>query len=96
MIKSRMVRAICLCAGTLVCSLATADILKLPNGSLGVTQSTSAPQRGASETDVLVKFGEPVHRHRPVGTPAISSWEYAQFEVYFESGVVIHSVQRAK
>lgn len=96
MIKLRLVRAISLAVLTLMSSVSVAEILQLPGGGLGVTQSKSSPQRGSSEADVLAKFGEPEHRHRPVGSPAISSWEYSAFEVYFENGLVIHAVHRSR
>ncbi|MEM7256934.1 MAG: hypothetical protein AAF404_06055 [Pseudomonadota bacterium] len=70
-----------------------AEILALPSGGYGVTQSASSAPRGASQIEVLNLFGEPQRRHRPVGEPAISSWEYAEFRVYFENGLVLHTVR---
>ncbi len=72
-----------------------ADILQLPGGGYGVTQAEKSVPRGASEDDVLKMLGEPRRRNEPVGTPAISSWEYDQFRVYFESGLVLHTVVAA-
>lgn len=81
----------------LVCfgNAATADILRLPTGGYGVTQASGGVQRGASKSEVLQHLGEPQKRHRAVGVPAISSWEYADFRVYFENGLVLHTVFRA-
>ena len=81
----------------LVCvnNAATADILMLPTGGYGVTQGSGGVQRGASMSEVLQHLGEPKKRHRAVGVPAISSWEYAEFRVYFENGLVLHTVFRA-
>ena len=75
-------------------SAAVAGILALPDGTYMVSESTQTPVRGIDQGDVLQQFGEPVLRHAPVGWPAISSWEYPKFEVYFENGVVIHSVEK--
>lgn len=76
-------------------TLATADILSLPTGGYGVTQGSGGVQRGASQAEVLQHFGEPQKRHAAVGVPSISSWEYERFRVYFEDGVVLHTVFRA-
>ncbi len=74
---------------------AVAGILALPDGTYIVNESTRTPVRGLDQGDVLQQFGEPIVRHKAVGSPAISSWEYTEFEVYFENGVVIHSVERS-
>lgn len=95
MIKFRLIHAICLASITLGSTAAVAEILNLPGGGWGVTQTTASPQRGESNRDVLKRFGEPVQRHSAVGTPAISSWDYPSFKVYFENSVVIHAVHRA-
>ena len=75
-------------------SVAVAEIIALPDGSFMVNESIQKPVRGSAQDDVLQQFGEPQLRHAPVGQPAISSWQYATFEVYFENGVVIHAVAR--
>lgn len=91
-----IVRAAILIAVTgLGVSPAFADILQLPGGGYGVTQAEKSVPRGASEDDVLKMFGEPQQRHKAVGTPAISSWEYQRFRVYFENGQVLHTVVAA-
>jgi len=74
--------------------VAVAGIIALPNGTFTVSESFQKPVRGSKQGDVLQQFGEPELRHAPVGQPAISSWEYAKFEVYFENGVVIHAVEK--
>jgi hypothetical protein len=73
-------------------SAANADILVLPTGGYGVTQGAGSVQRGASQAEVLQHLGEPQKRHSAVGVPAISSWDYPEFRVYFENGVVLHTV----
>ena len=75
-------------------SVAVAGIIALPDGTYTVSESIQKPVRGNKQSDVLQQFGEPELRHAAVGQPAISSWEYAGFEVYFENGVVIHTVAR--
>lgn len=75
-------------------SVAVAGIIALPDGTYLVNESTHKPAPGIDQANVLKLFGEPVLRHAPVGQPAISSWEYEKFEVYFENGVVIHAVER--
>lgn len=95
MIKFRLIHAICLASLALGSTATVAEILNLPGGGLGVTQAASSPQRGESDTEVLKRFGEPEQRHRAVGTPAISSWDYPSFKVYFENGVVLHAVHQA-
>ncbi len=69
-----------------------AEIIRHHEGSLSVVESASVPRSGLHRNDVLAKFGEPVHRHEAVGSPPISSWEYAGFEVYFEYDIVLHTV----
>lgn len=81
---------------TVVSVPAVADILSLPTGGFGVTKSATSAPRGASQEDVLRRFGEPQQRYRPVGEPAISSWEYGDFRVYFEDGLVLHTVVAVK
>ncbi len=90
--KYKLLQAVCLVSATLSANVAVGEILAVPGGNYSVTQNIATPRRGANVADVLAKFGEPVHRHRAVGTPAISSWEYQGFAVYFEEGFVIHSV----
>jgi len=75
-------------------SVAVAGIIALPDGTYIVNESTQKPVRGVNQSDVLQQFGDPVLKHAPVGQPAISSWEYENFAVYFENGVVIHTVER--
>ena len=73
-------------------SATAADILVLPTGGYGVTQRAGGVHRGASQTEVLQQLGEPQKRNAAVGVPAISNWDYAEFRVYFENGVVLHTV----
>jgi hypothetical protein len=92
--KKSVLSALMLAAFGMSGSIAVAGIIALPDGSYMVSESTAKPNRGIRQGDVLRQFGEPVLRHAPVGQPAISSWEYETFAVYFENGVVIHAVDR--
>ncbi|TNE80239.1 MAG: hypothetical protein EP334_03395 [Gammaproteobacteria bacterium] len=55
-------------------------------------QALQRPTRGISKAQVKEQFGEPLSEHAAVGEPPISSWEYADFVVYFEHDLVLHSV----
>jgi hypothetical protein len=52
------------------------------------------PERGLTKAAVASKWGEPAAENSAVGEPAISSWEYANFVVYFEADNVLHSVAK--
>ena len=69
-----------------------AQTLIIPVGQQGTHHSISLPERGQSRASVLRTWGEPVKRHATVGQPPITRWDYRDFSVYFESGVVINSV----
>jgi len=61
--------------------------------SVGDGSSTvSRPAHGTSMDSVLQRFGEPESRLSAVGEPPITRWNYANFTVYFEHHLVIHSV----
>ncbi|AFI85834.1 hypothetical protein [Methylophaga nitratireducenticrescens] len=59
-----------------------------PNSESGVIR----PIQGMTMQQVEKKFGQPVQQYAPKGTPAITRWQYPQFDVYFENQLVIHSV----
>jgi ABC-type oligopeptide transport system substrate-binding subunit len=54
--------------------------------------STPRPANGMSMTSVEQTYGTPVSVSGPVGNPAITTWEYQLFTVYFEGNLVIHTV----
>jgi len=56
--------------------------------------ATKRPHNGQSQQEVITLFGKPVKRYKTVGKPPITRWEYARFDVYFESNRVIHAVLR--
>lgn len=55
-------------------------------------QALQRPARGISKDKVREQFGEPLSMQGAVGEPPISSWEYADFLVYFEHDLALHSV----
>ncbi|WP_461516193.1 hypothetical protein [Porticoccus sp.] len=55
-------------------------------------QGIQRPTPGIHKDKVREQFGEPLSMHEAVGDPPISSWEYADFLVYFEHDLVLHSV----
>ncbi len=84
-----------LCAVTLSFSaFSTAELVAVPNSdNVMVKQSAIAvPARSVTKAHVESKFGEPLSKTGPVGDPAIYSWRYSQFTVYFENDRVLHSV----
>src|SRR5699024_12420402 len=50
------------------------------------------PQRGASKAAVEQRFGTPLKKHSPVGSPPITRWDYQGYSVYFEGNTALHSV----
>ena len=69
---------------------ANADTLRTSGISAG--EDGSRPLRGTTQAQVESKYGSPVSKKAAVGDPPISSWEYADFTVYFEYDRVIHAV----
>lgn len=54
------------------------------------------PSTGMTKDRVKALFGTPLSETPAKGNPPISSWKYAEFEVYFENNHVIHSVRNFK
>lgn len=50
------------------------------------------PVNGQTMEQVRASYGEPSSMKGPVGTPAITTWEYDGYCVYFENNLVITSV----
>lgn len=59
-------------------------------------QTIDRPTTGMLKTAVKSKYGQPIKEVAAKGKPPISSWEYADFVVYFENDHVIHSVLKPK
>lgn len=71
----------------------SAEEVRMPMGSQG-DQNVATPGRAWTQAKVQQSFGTPISRRGPVGDPAITTWEYVDFNVYFEHDKVIHSVKR--
>lgn len=72
-----------------------ADVLSIAEPTYATPNSESGvlrPTRGMTMQQVEQKFGAAVQQYAPKGTPAITRWQYPQFDVYFENQLVIHSV----
>ena len=55
------------------------------------------PRKGQTMTEVAKQFGQPAHKHAPVGggspkTPPITRWDYDGYSVFFENSHVIDDV----
>lgn len=78
-------------------SLVLAEDIKIPIGAqTPELKQVARPTTGATKTHIKNQFGAPLKVHAPKGNPPISSWEYAEFTVYFENHHVIHSVIKPK
>jgi len=69
-------------------------IIALTVSAQSIAQSEIGPAGGMSMEQVENQYGAPTRRYDPVGDPPITRWEYADFVVYFEYRLVIHSVSR--
>ncbi|MES2824780.1 MAG: hypothetical protein V4732_14345 [Pseudomonadota bacterium] len=86
-----------LASQTLFADLLYAENIKIPVGSqMPELDNTARPKTGMTKSLVKNQFGEPTKENPAKGQPPISSWEYADFIVYFESDHVIHSVLKPK
>jgi len=85
-------------AGTLFlssASLSYADVLSITEPSYSTPNSAEGvlrPVQGMTMNDVEQKFGQAESTSGPVGDPAITTWTYPSFSVFFENSLVIHSV----
>lgn len=75
--------------------IASAETIAIPLGQQGKEWQVETPTTGMSKSLVEQRFGEPLERSGPVGTPPIYTWDYSQFTVYFEHDHVIHAVVKA-
>ena len=71
----------------------TAEEVRVPVGQQSTqNQGVERPKSGMSKAQVEQRYGTPQQTTSAVGEPPISSWEYADYIVYFEYDRVIHSV----
>ncbi|MFC6635578.1 hypothetical protein [Microbulbifer taiwanensis] len=81
-------------AAALLFSLGTqAETLEVPVGAQG-DHAMVEQVRGLKKDEVNSRLGEPIGIQGPVGEPAITRWEYADFYVYFEWDVALHTVKK--
>jgi len=81
----------------IISNVTLAEDIKIPVGSQAAElQQIAKPTTGMTKSQVKSQFGEPQKENPAKGKPPISSWEYAEFEVYFENDHVIHSVLKPK
>ncbi len=86
-----------LCSQLFFAESLVAEDIKIPVGSqMPELNSVDRPKTGMTKTLVKSQFGEPAKENPAKGQPPISSWEYVDFIVYFESDHVIHSVLKPK
>lgn len=60
--------------------------------SNSVAGVVTEPDNGWTMEEVRLRFGEPGTVNGPVGTPAVTRWDYVDFSVYFENQLVIVAV----
>ncbi|WP_323844088.1 hypothetical protein [Microbulbifer magnicolonia] len=72
---------------------AQAETIEVPVGAQGGDAHVEQV-RGLKKDEVTARFGEPVGIQGPVGDPAITRWEYADFFVYFERDTALHTVKK--
>lgn len=76
----------------LVMASANAENIIIPLGQQG-GPTVQMPVNGNSSSAVLERFGQPIVKHPPVGSPSMTRWDYRNFSVYFENDTVITSVR---
>ncbi|MFO1387776.1 hypothetical protein [Cellvibrio sp.] len=81
---------------SLLGAAALADDVKIPLGEQAGSQHIATPTTGLTKAQVKSQYGEPQKENPAKGKPPISSWDYGEFTVYFESDHVIHSVIKPK
>jgi hypothetical protein len=78
-------------------ALVLAEDIKIPIGTqTPESKQIARPATGVTKAQVKNQFGTPVKENAPKGNPPISTWEYAEFTVYFENDHVIYSVVKPK
>ncbi len=57
------------------------------------TEAMTLPSSGTNMQQVASVFGQPAEKLPSIGKPPITTWRYADFNVYFENQRVLHSVR---
>ena len=88
-----IITAIAICFSFVGVMLAQAEVIKLLVGSQASEKhQLTRPTNGVTREQVKAQFGEPVNIVEPIGEPPISSWEYADYFVFYEYNIVLHTV----
>lgn len=91
--KRRHVITLSLTLGLLGAGQVHAERVEVPVGQQsGARDVGTVPSNGMTQEKVREHFGQPQSRKAPVGDPPISSWEYADYVVYFEHDRVLRAV----
>nr|WP_010130532.1 hypothetical protein [Microbulbifer agarilyticus] len=80
-------------AALFTAALTQAETVEVPVGEQGYVEE-AGQLRGKKQEQVTQEIGEPINIQGPVGEPAITRWEYADFFVYFEHDRVLHTVAK--
>ncbi|MEX2962205.1 hypothetical protein [Microbulbifer sp. TYP-18] len=80
-------------AALLLAAGAQAETIEVPVGAQG-DDIPVEQLRGLNKHQVNARLGEPVTIQGPIGEPAITRWEYADFYVYFERDMALHTVKK--
>lgn len=79
--------------GMMQAAIVSAEVVTMPVGAQAKhKQQVSRPLNGMTRAQVEAKYGTPRTARGPVGEPPISAWEYADYVVYFEYDLVLHTV----
>lgn len=81
-------------AGLFTASFALSERIEIPLGQQGQKSAYEQPRRGMDKFQVEKRFGTPISKRGPRGTPPIFTWEYPHYTVYFESSHVLHTVKK--
>lgn len=68
---------------------------QIPPATLCSSAHASLPVRGTNMENVEHIFGTPLEKHEAVGKPPITRWDYADYAVYFEYNLVLHTVMKS-
>ena len=93
---SKLRKTMPLLAGTAFLALSLgshAESLEVPVGAHSDNAHVEQV-RGLKKDQVTARLGDPIGIQGPIGEPAISRWEYADFYVYFEWDVALHTVKK--
>ncbi len=74
----------------LVAGAASADVLIIDE--VRQVARMELPENGQNMANIESRFGSPAQRHRAVGDPPITRWDYGNYSVYFEYDLVLFSV----